>query len=246
MANDPRVEGEDAETPADSPSETITPEPSGDENESASPASPEEVAWSDLKGNTQDRIKQILRERDEEKAKRERIESFVQTQNFPQQQNTFTQNPEIQSAVAKLSEVGMATKDWAKQEINQSLGNLIYNFELGKLEERHDGSDGLPKFDKAEYQDFIQRNPKYSNYDPEDVFEKMYSEEILDAKVKTYKSGGGQSTTPSLRPTKTTVREEQWSPEWIENRMKQSDGLDWYWKNKDKVNNFLASLPPAQ
>ena len=50
---------------------------------------------------------------------------------------------------------------------------------------------------------------------------------------------------PSLRPTRTTVREEQWSPDWIENRMKQSDGLEWYSKNKDKVNNFLQSTQPS-
>lgn len=243
MNEDVRVEGEQTETPSDSQSGTITTESSiDDSSQGASSTSPEEVAWNNLKGGTQDRIKSILNERDEYRAQTERLNQFVRTNNpFQQTANMNQSTPEVQNAVQKLSEVGIATDEKVDQKINQRIGNLIYNFELEKLESRYDGANGLPKFDRSEYQDFVTRNPKYQNYQPEDVYQKMYEEEILDAKVKSYKANPGQSTTSSLRPSRTTVREEQWSNEWLDNRMKQSDGLEWYSKNKDKVNNWLAS-----
>ena len=187
-----------------------------------------------------------MRERDDWKVKAERLDTFVRNQpgTSPQPTNANLNAPEVQNARKVLSDIGFPTEDKVDQKINQGLGQIIYNFELRDLERTYDGSNNLPKFDKAEYEDFVQRNPKYQNYDPKDVYNIMYEEEILDAKLKGRGEEPQPSTNSSLRPTKTTVREEQWTPDWLENRMKQPDGLDWYAKNKDKVNNWLASQTP--
>ncbi len=244
---DPKIDpvtGENVETPPASPAETITPEPIVDENPQGASTSlnPEEVAWNELKGGTQDRIKQILRERDDWKT---RAESATYRAPQPQYQPPLTpNNPEVISAVQKLSDVGMATKDEVKKEINQSLGQLIYNFEIEKLENKYNGNDGLPKFERSEYEDFVQKHPQYQNYQPEDVYEKMYSEEILDARAKTLT--GKPSVTSSLRPTKTTVREDALTPEFIEKRLQQPDGRKWYAENQQRINDALAAQQTSQ
>lgn len=241
--NNPDLIGENVETPSASPAEMITPDPTDSVNsQGASNLSPEEVAWSDLKGGTQDRIKSILREKEEALARAERAERYAQNQFTPQSQPQPQYNPDVRDAVQKLSDVGMATKDEVRQLLNQELGNLAKDFELERLEGRHNGNDGFPKFDKTEYQDFINRNPQYRFYNPEDVYEKMYKDEIRDAEFKSYKQPKTrQSTTSSLRPTATQVREEGLTPEFIERRLQQPDGRKWYTENKERINTALAS-----
>lgn len=244
---DSNVNGEIAENPIASPAETTPPEESSDVNpQGASTTNPEEVAWNSLKGGTQDRIKQLIQERDQERAEKARLEQFVQYQTQsgyqPQtQQNPGQPQPEVRDALRKLEEVGVATDAKVDAKINEKMGNLIYSMEMQRLESTHHGDNGAPKFDRAEYEDFVNKNPKYRGYDPEDVYKyHMYPDEIADA-LNNKSSNSGRSTTSSLKPTKTVVREEQWTPDWIETRMKQSDGLQWYAKNKEKINSFLQS-----
>lgn len=242
--DNPDLEGENVVTPSASPAGIITPDQVGDVNsQSASNLGPEEVAWNELKGGTQDRIKELLRERDEERARAERAEIVARNQayNQPVQQPFNPYSPEVADAVQKLASVGIATDEKVNQLVNQRVGNLVYNFELRDLEKKYDGSDGLPKFDRGEYEDFVNKNPQYQSYAPEDVYSmKMYPEEIADARSKP-RTASRQSTTSSLRPTPTQVREESLTPEFIERRLNQPDGRKWYVENKDRINTAMAA-----
>lgn len=249
---DQNPNGEILETPAGSQPGMITTEPNGTVNpqSDAGSESPEEVAFKNLKGGTQDRIKTILKERDEFKAQADRLNSFISSQNYGQAQaqpqpQADLSNPQIRDAVNQLDKVGVATKDWAAQQINSTLGQYIYNAELGRLEEKKDGSDGSPKFDRSEYQDFINRNAKYQSYDPEDVYNIMYAEELLDVKLKQ-RGGQPQTTNTSLRPNRTQVREEQWTPDAVEQRLKEPDGKQWYLANKEMVNKVYQNQSSQQ
>lgn len=242
---DPSLDGEIAETPIVSQTEITTPESRIDVNSqgASNELSPEEVAFNNLKGGTQDRIRELIKERDEAQAEARRFETYIMSQNQPTYQAPAfnPQAPEVADAVQKLSNVGIATDEKVEKLVNQRVGNLIYNFELRDLEKAHNGSDGLPKFDRVEYEDFVKRNPQFQNYTPEDVYSmKMYPEEIMDARVKSHK-GTGQSTTSSLRPTPTVVREDSLTPEFIEKRLQQPDGRKWYAENKDRINSTLAT-----
>jgi len=226
---------------------TTTTEPTGAENQTGAvdTGSPEEVAWNSLTGGSQDRFKQMARDVNRLRAEKERLEQYASTLSIQNAYQPTAQgpidpaNPQVRDAVSQLSKVGIATKDEVSQQINQSIGNFIYNFELDKLGQQFDGSNGLPKFDRDEYTDYITRNPKYQGYDPVDVYNKMYSEEIMDAKIKGI--GGQTQPTSSLRPNSTTVREEQWTPEAIEQRLQQPDRKEWYSKNIDLVNKVMSS-----
>lgn len=236
------------ETPSAPPAGTTTTEPTETVNpQDAVTQSPEEVEFNALKGGTQDRVKTILQERDQWKAEAERRDAFIRTnQGFTQPPvKTDSSDPQTKIALEQVDRAGVATKDWAEQKINQGLGQVIYNMELKNLESRLDGSNGTPKFDRTEYQDFVNRNPKYQNYDPEDVYNIIYSEELMDAKLKAR----GIVTQPgnaTLKPTSTTVREEQWTPESVEARLKQADGPDWYLINKGLINKVYKEQQPKQ
>lgn len=246
--------GEDLVTPTGSQPETITTEPTGAVNPQGAEVtgSPEEVEFNSLKGGTQQRIKDILHERDQIRVEADRYKAYIggmqqQPQAFNQQpqQNLDLSNPQVRDAVSQLDKVGVATKDWAAQQINSTLGQYIYNAELGRLEDKLDGSNGAPKFDKSEYTDFVQRNPKYQNYEPEDVYNIMYSEELMDAKLKE-RGIQPQTGNTSLRPNRTQVREEQWTPEAIQQRMSEPDAKQWYVANRDMINKVLQSQTPQQ
>lgn len=244
----PNDKGEILETPAASQAETITTEPSNTVNsQGAVNESPEEVAFNDLKGGTQDRIKTLIRERDEarqEAVRRDQLLRSQQTYNQYPQQN-LSSDPQTRVALEQVERAGVATKTWAEQQINDRIGGLIYNIELQNLERQFDGDHGMPKFDRDEYRDFVNKNPQYQTYNPKDVYNIMYSEEIMDAKLQA-KGGQPQPTNSSLRPNRTTVREEQWTPESIEERLKETDGPDWYLQNKGMVNKIMASTAPKQ
>lgn len=236
---DPMMNGEIAGTPTASPAEMITPGESESVNQQgAGSLSPEEVEWNNLKGHTQDRIKQILKERNDWMQRAQVAPTAPVYSGQPQ--NDTPKAPEVTDAVRRLSEVGIATKDEVQETVNRSIGNLVYSFEIEKLTNRYDGANGLPKFDKDEYEDYVNRYPQYRNYAPEDVYEKMYSEEILDWRSQQRGKPSTQQQSPSLRPTKTQVREEPWTPELIEQRLREPDGLQWYEKNKDRINTVVA------
>ena len=237
------IKGEETETPSASPAGTITSGEDTSENESPESLSPEEVTWSSLKGSTQDRIKEILREKREAEERAIRAESVNPYQPQPNYYPSTAVNPnspEVADAVRKLSDVGMATKEEVRQELNNTVQGLVREMELDRLEGKYSGESGLPKFDKEEYQDYISRHPQYMNYTPEDVYQKMYSEEIFDYKVQNQGKETAQKSSPSLRPTKTLVREELLTPELIEQRLKEPDGRGWYERNLEKINAVLT------
>ena len=230
----PLLDGEIAETPTDSPSEIITPDdgtsvnPTGAEN-----LSPEEADWNSLSGSAQERFRQVIREKNALKA---------QT-STPQPAYKTNQEiaPEAAEAVRKLSEVGMATKDDVESTVDRRIGNLIYNFEIEKLSNKYSGQEGLPAFSREEYEEYVSRNPQYRNYAPEDVYQKMYSEELFDYCVRTMGPGStGTRPTPSLRPTRTQVKEESLTPEVIEQKLQEPGGREWYERNLEKINKVLG------
>lgn len=234
--------GEDLENPAGSQPGTTTAGDGSTVNQvGAENLSPEEVEFNALKGPTQDRIKSILRERDVWKQKAETSVGSYQ----PQLPPPPPQAPDVTTAVNKLSEIGMAPKDYVDQKVQQGIGSLIYQFELEKLGTRYDGSNGLPAFSKEEYEDYVARHPQFRTYQPEDVYNKMYADEIYDWKTShSGRSTTGQTTASTLRPTRTTVREEVWTPDYIEQRLKEPDGPQWYDKNRDKINAVVSKMAP--
>lgn len=197
---------------------------------------PEEIEWNSLKGSTQERIRQLILDKKKVMQDLEQRKSYV-----PQRTDGYVQqeNPEVKEAVGKLSAVGIATDEKVEKKIDERVGQLQYQYYLDRLETKYSGDDGKPRFDRMEYEDYVSRHPEYRGYLPEDVYQKMYHEELLDWEMQ-HVGNRQQRTTKILRSNRTNVSEEQLSPELIEQRLKEPDGPAWYEKNKEKIDVVLA------
>jgi len=201
---------------------------------------PEEIEFNSLTGSTQDRIRKLVNDKRqllEEKEKLLRAQMPPPPPIYGSNQPT----PEVQDAVRKLSDVGIATDEKVERKINESLGQLRYDYEVSRLETKYSGEDGEPKFVRDEYEEYIATHPQYKNYLPEDIYKKMYEEELLNLEVQK-RQGQAPKTTRTLKPTRTQVQGETMTPEYIEERLKQPDAQEWYTENVAKINAVLGKM----
>lgn len=243
---DDLLQGSDQDASSDSPSGNQN-DGSNSDNQSNGTGgqTTEEVEFSRLSGSAQDRFRVVLKER--EQLRRE-LDLFRNgTQNFaPQQQTQQQDNPQVADAVNKLREVGLTTKKDVEEMLQSTLAQTRYQLELNRLEDSFNGSDGKPKFTREEYFDYVGRHPEYKDYLPEDVYGKMYSEELDDWKAQNRNRGGnsGQRSS-SLRPTRTNVQGDQLTPESIEETLQKlppDQRQTWYNKNIDKINQVMNRM----
>lgn len=238
---DTMLQSEEERTHSASPAGNKTQvDDSTDPNVGSEQQTPEEIEWNSLKGGTRTRIEKIL----EEKRIAETERDALKTARFvppPPPMYANQPNPDVQDAVRKLSDVGIATDDKVERKINESLGALRYEYELERLGSKYSGNDGRPAFSRSEYEDYISRHAEYRGYLPEDVYGKMYSEELRDWEFQNLNSKQS-SGSKTLRPMRTTSTEEPLSPEVIEQRLKEPDGAKWYDKNIDKINAILGRM----
>jgi hypothetical protein len=251
---DQNPNGEILETPDGSRPETITADEGSQVNpQGAQEPSAEEVAFNSLKGSTQDRIRTLANRANQAnqlQSEMEQLKAEMEAFKLRSMTPTPLQNPDVQDAVSKLDQFGVATKKFVEDEIdkkvNQNLSGIVWKMEMDRLESRHSGQDGLPAFDRAEYEAYINVNPQYRGYTPEDVYNKMFEDDIFDAKVKGLGTQRSVKQGPTLRPTRTRVQEETMTPEYIEKRLAQPDGRQWYEQNIQKINAVINSTPSAE
>lgn len=247
---DQNPNGEILETPDGSQPEIITTDEGSQVNQDgALNPSAEEVAFNSLKGSTQDRVRTLAQRANHATQLESENEQLKQQMEALRLRNMSPVNPDVQDAVSRLDGVGIATKEYTNKQIDekvdQKLSGIVWKMEMDRLEGRHSGNDGLPAFDRTEYEAYIGANPQYRGYSPEDVYNKMFEDDIFDAKVKNLgKQPVKQS--PTLRATRTRVQEETMTPEYIEQRLKQPDGRQWYEQNLQKINSVIGRIPSTE
>lgn len=244
--------GEILETPDGSQPEIITTDEGSQVNpEGALNPSAEEVAFNSLKGSTQDRVRTLAqRANHATQLEGENEQLKQQMEALKLRSMTPVQNPDVQDAVSRLDQFGVATKEYTNKQIDekvdQKLSGIVWKMEMDRLEGRHSGNDGLPAFDRSEYEAYIGANPQYRGYSPEDVYNKMFEDDIFDAKVKNLGTRQPGKQAPTLRATRTRVQEETMTPDYIEKRLQQPDGRQWYAQNIDKINAVIARVPSTE
>ncbi|MDE2106325.1 MAG: hypothetical protein KGL39_54400 [Patescibacteria group bacterium] len=238
---DSMLQGEDQiPTPASQAERKNVGPNSGNSIESTEGQNDEEVEFNSLSGSAQDRFRKIIRDLRQTREENEHLKRQPVYGQTPFGQVPPPPNPDIQEAVRKLSEVGIATKDEVRKIIAETLGTVRFDDELNKLEGELDGNDGRPRFTREEYEDYINRHPQYRNYLPRDVYSVMYDEELTEWKI-AHRSAKPKTQSSSLKPTKTSVQDEEWTPEYIEQKI-QEEGPSWYDRHKDKINQVLSKL----
>lgn len=206
--------------------------------------SEEEVEFNKLSGPAQERFRKIVHDKRDLAEKVSTYENMLRTMPPPAPANN-EQNPDVQQAVRKLSDVGIATKDDVNNIVGQSLSVLRYEQEMNRLASTYTGKENEPQFDRSEYEDFVKDNPVYANYYPEDVFKfKMFPDEFSNI-GNAGKESVSQTTT--LKPTKTSQHKETFTPEYIEDKLKslpEAERKQWYSENLSEINATLGKMNP--
>lgn len=230
---DRMLQGDDQ--PVDSPAQTDGQEDATKVEQQSS----EEVEFNSLTGSTKDRIRQLARRAREAE---QRLEQFpANNMIVPPAPNSNFKDPQEEAAIRTLADKGIALTSDVRKTVDESVNAMRWEFENGRLESKWHGQEGTPSYVREEVESFIQSHPQYRTVPPEVVFKQfMFSDEFLDYEIKRRGNKTGQSTT--FRPTKQAVAQEGMTPEYIEQRLQQTDGRQWYDEHLDEINAVLQKM----
>jgi len=163
------------ETPVDpSPAEeTPSDEPSGEDDKTPDDKAP--VPYSRFK-ESRDELREEREARERDKADFE--DRFAKLEQKPDESDDWDDDAPMTRKELKEYETKKdeERKDKEMQE--------WFKGEHKRLEEAHDGSDGLPKYSQTKARDFIRENPKLAFLEPEDLYDKMNRDAIIDHKAE--------------------------------------------------------------
>ncbi len=192
---------------------------------------PEEVEYNSLTGSTQERIRKLI-------ADKNAAEERAQNVYVPPAPLT-PQNPDVQDAVRKLSDVGIATQEGVNRTVDEKLNQIRWENEMSRLQSNYSGKNDEPQFDRVEVEDYIRTHPQFLGYAPEDVFKfKMHTPEEFVVENKTKRSS-------SLRPTKQQAPENALTVEYIADRTnsaKYPDAREWQEEHKAEIDKVLGTM----
>lgn len=213
-----------------------------DDNQSQ--ATPEEVEFNSLSGSTRDRIAKLARDKRELS---ERLQALQQNpfSNVPPAPGSPFKDPQEEAAIRTLADKGIATDEKVNKVVDGKFNEIRWELEQNRLESKYSGKAGEPQYVREEVEAFIQTHPQYRTYAPEDVYKfKMFPDEFMN--VELQKRGTKTGKTGTLRPTKAAVAQEGLTPEYIEQRLQQPDGRQWYDEHLTEINAALSKMNPNQ
>ena len=227
---DQKLQGADDQTPAPQAN------PGGQDDNQVLPLenqTPEEVEFNNLSGNAQERVRELVRRAKEAEERATATNSYVPPAPIA------PQNVDVQDAVRKLSEVGIATKDDVDRTVETKLNQVRWEQEMSRLSENYSGKDGEPQFVRDEVEDYIRTHPQFMGYAPEDVFKfKMFPDDFVSGTQKIKR-------TPSLRPTRQATQENAMTVEYIAERTdvkKYPDAREWQEEHKAEIDKVLSNM----
>lgn len=201
----------------------------------------EEIEWARLKGSTQERVRELIQERDDARRKAELPNLSGQYQQPISQVVPEQSSADFEEAVQKLSQHGMVTRDELRKELGAIQDRMVLEKSHEGLESEYSGSDGRPKYDKVEVEDYMRRK---GIWNPLAAYRDLYFDELQDWSIKQIRS---KSKTYSEKPTSSVSgREQPLSAESIAERLRKPDGREWYEKNKEKIKPLLGQLTASE
>lgn len=207
--------------------------PANEGQQDVQSTSEEEVEFNKLKGSSQQRVRELwLRAKKAE----EEASSLRSQQQQPSVPPAPDPNFQQQQALDILSKAGVATDDKVKKEVNSAVEQIRRDLRNANLTQKYDGENSPVAFNPDEVADYQRTHPQYASYDPEDVFlYKMYPDEFANAQI----SRNSGTRIQGIKPTKQHQRQEALTPEFIEQRLQQPDGDEWYEKNQEEINKVV-------
>ena len=241
------------------------PQESPTEQNQGSEPTPEELEWSKLGGGSQERFRQVIRERNEYRKQLEQqpqppayvppapVQEPVQQQSVVSEDGKLT--PEQELAIENLRKFGVLTKkDLAEfekrqeeeekrqqeimsQKAQETQDSLLIENEYSRLENLHNGKDGMPSFDRV----IIEEHMKATGiYNPEKAYEDLYKDEMYDSWAKSQTKQ--ETRTYSEKPSSVASKSEPLSLDGLRERLRQPDGKVWWDKNRERLLPLVGDL----
>ncbi len=220
----------DALLRSDDPTDDSSQDQQQDDGKEPDKSSQEEVEFNKLRGTAQDRIRQLVREKNQLKAEAEKARALAYKPTLPPAPPA---NPDFVQAKKTLADAGIMTDEKFEQRMAEREARIRYEDKIRQLTQVENGDDGRPRFDKEEYEDYVRSNPQYQYYDPQDVFGIMYRQELTDWEWKHRNQPSGASP---LKNAKTFRGDDVWTPEYINEHALEPG---WYDKNIEKINRVM-------
>lgn len=215
---------------------------------------PEATEWNKLGGGTKERVRDLIRQRNEARAAAEAAKAQVVPPPPPQEYVPANQvapgqlTPEQELAIENLRKFGVWTKkdqeEFEKRQQEQLTmtkreveDNVLIESEYTRLESTHNGSDGLPAFDRA----VIEEHMKATGiYNPEKAYEDLYRDELFDSWAKG--RGSKKAETFTEKPRSVTATTEPLTMDGLRERLRQPDGVAWWEKNRERLLPLVGEL----
>lgn len=202
--------------------------------------------WGSLDGRSQDRFQkmialknQALREAQEAKQELERVRSsapgFVP---MPAKPATADASEDERLAASRLQELGFLTKDELAKEREKIRSEIQAERDRELLDRKHESlkekysKNGYPAYDEQEVEAFMQRE---GIYNPDVAYRELYRQEVIQIEANKI-AGDGRDANRPLRTKPKSGGEDVWTPERLQERLRQPDGKEFYLKNVDKIN----------
>jgi hypothetical protein len=161
-------------------------------------------------------------------------------QSVPQSNEATLSPDEIQAKNLLTGKLGIADQDSIQREIRALESRLTMDSKHARMENVYDGSDGRPKYDRVEIEDFMRTRGDI--FDPETAYEKLYRDELLDWEIKKATSNQKPKayeeapTAPAKRESGAITAEKV-----AEMQAKGRDVfLSWYTKNREAIKALAA------
>mgnify|MGYP001563697286 CR=1 FL=1 len=206
--------------------------------------SAEETTWGSLSGNSQQRFKELINRaktlEDKIKEKDSQLNQIAVVQQDYQRvqsQPTNVAEDEIQKAVVTLRKHGVATID----DLNGIFEQWNREKEHDNLSVRYNGTDGLPKYDKTEVEDYMR---SHNIWKPEAAFRDMYFDEFMDAERR----GTRQKKIVTEKPSSPATKEEPLTTESLREQLAGPKGREIYeklLKNPTRFDEIVRQLSKA-
>lgn len=178
-------------------------------------ASPEEVIFNSMSGSAQDRIRTLIQERNEAREQLTRQAQVDYAAVAPSPTPSYDENDEVLKAARLLKErANFVSRDEVTKEVNSILSRIETDRIHNQLEKEYDGSDGSPRYERSEVEDYARRK---NIWDLRAAFRDMYFDEFQDAgrtkQKKRVITEKPRASTPQEPVTLSSIRSQLKGPE---------------------------------
>ena len=222
--------GKDDSTSASSSDETKNPDTNSGSDHKGTDTEGDSGEPTGKGRNAEARINQLL---SKVKDLEDKLQEVSQTKTPDPVPGKTAMTPEMEKAAEQITRLGFLDEKSVNQKIKSLEDRIILDSEHARLEGLYDGSDGRPRYDRAEVEKFMRGKAVYN---PEIAYDSLYKKELRDWDIKQAqkeKPATPDSQSPSGQRsqkgdgilTREIIREKMTTPEWRE----------FYNTNRDKI-----------